>query len=402
MSGRIVTEKEFIDRCKKVNPQFDYSEIGFTKIHKGFVYPICKKHGKFKFNARGICSKPITCPECDRENRFYTFVEKARKIHGDKYEYDINTYSTTKVPMTIICPIHGEFKQAPGDHLKGWGCSKCSKKYKPTTEEWIERVAPLYNYKFDYSKVKYVDNKTNVIIICPEHGEFLVTPSNHVKGNGGCPKCSAILRHTLQAKTTEQFIEECKKVHGAKYDYSQTVYYNNKEKVTIICPTHGEFKQTASSHLSGAGCPVCSTLKNQKLLIEKLNSSFPNLQFSWEASPKWLEKQRFDIYCEKYNFAIEYDGEVHYEIIDHFGGEKQLELIKYRDNIKNKKCLNNTCVLFRVKYGYTDEDYTKLVEYINLLIKGNKLIPKLEEGSQITVIAPSKQTKDKNSDDKNN
>lgn len=401
MSGRIITEEEFIERCKKVNPEFDYSEISFTKLHGGYVFPICRKHGKFKFNATGISTKHIDCPECDRENRFYSFLKKAREMHGDKFVYDISSYKTNKTPMRIICPIHGDFMQAPGDHLKGWGCSKCSKKYKPTTKEWTDKVAPIYNHRFDYSKVEYVDNKTNVIIVCPEHGEFLVTPSNHIKGNGGCPKCSAILKHTLQAKTTKQFIEECKKVHGNKYDYSETTYYNNKEKVTIICPIHGRFKQIAGSHLSGAGCSACSALKNQKLLMEKLSTSFPDLIFSWEHSPKWLENQRFDLYCEKYNFAVEYDGEVHYEAIHHFGGEKQLELIKYRDSIKNKKCLNNKCVLFRVKYGYIDEDYTKLVKYINSLIEGNKLIPKLEEGSRITIIAPSKQGKKENSDDKN-
>lgn len=386
MSGRIVTEMEFINRCQKVNPQFDYSEIGFTKIHHGFVYPICKKHGKFKFNAAGLCSKPITCPECDRENRFHAFVEKARKIHGDRYEYDINTYNTTKIPTTIICPIHGEFRQAPSDHLKGWGCSKCSKKYKPTTEEWIERVAPLYNYRFDYSRVKYVDNKTNVIVICPEHGEFLVTPSNHIKGNGGCPKCCSELKHNSYSKTTEQFIKDAKKVHGDKYDYSKTIYYNNKEKVTIICPVHGDFKQLAGTHLSGSGCPACSTLKNQKLLIENLNNSFPNLKFSWEVSPKWLGKQRFDIYCEKYNFAVEYDGEVHYEVIDHFGGEENFKRVQDRDSLKNKKCIENKCTLFRVKYGYTDEDYSELVSNIESLLGSKKFIPKLREGSNITII----------------
>lgn len=147
--------------------------------------------------------------------------------------------------MIIVCPEHGEFKQAPGDHLKGWGCSKCSGKHKPTTEEWVNKVAPFYNYRFDYSKVNYVDNKTNVTVICPEHGEFLVTPSNHLKGNGGCPKCAGEWRHEQYSYTSEEFITKAKEVHGDKYNYSKTDYYNNKTKVTIICPKHGEFDQIA-------------------------------------------------------------------------------------------------------------------------------------------------------------
>lgn len=131
MHGKKLTEEEFINRCKEVNPQFEYKDIGFTTLHKSFVYPTCKKHGKFKFNAIGISSKPIKCPECGREERFYSFERRAREIHENKYRYVMDSYKTNKIPMTIICPIHGEFKQAPGDHLKGWGCGKCSKNISP-------------------------------------------------------------------------------------------------------------------------------------------------------------------------------------------------------------------------------------------------------------------------------
>ena len=162
---------------------------------------------------------------------------------------------------------------------------------------------------------------------------------------------------------------------------------------------HGEFKQAPGVHLSGSGCPACSSLKNQKLLIEKLQNNFPNLKFSWEFSPKWLGNQRFDIYCEKYNFAIEYDGEIHYESIPYFGGDDQFEAIKYRDSIKNEKCINNKCVLFRVKYGYTDKDFAKLVEYVKFLTEESRTIPKLEEGSRITIINPFKEKDKKDSND---
>ena len=42
-------------------------------------------------------------------------------------------------------------------------------------------------------------------------------------------------------KTSEQFIEDSRKVHGEKYDYSKVEYINDKTKVCIICPIHGEF-----------------------------------------------------------------------------------------------------------------------------------------------------------------
>lgn len=385
MHGKKLSENEFIIRCKKVNPQFKYDNIGFTKLHGGFVYPTCKKHGKFKFNAVGLSTKHVKCPECDREERFYNFVNKARSIHGDKYQYDLNSYKTNKLPMTIICPIHGEFKQTPGDHLKGWGCSKCSGKYKPTTEEWILKAAPVYNYYYDYSKVEYKDNKTSVIVICPKHGEFYTIPHNHLKGTSGCPKCNDELKHKKYSKTSAEFIIDAKKVHGDLYDYSKVNYYNKETPITIICKKHGEFEQTPNVHLCGAGCPKCKN-KNQTKLFEKLSETFKELNFDYEIGVKWLEGQRFDIYNKEFNFAIEYDGLQHYESVEHFGGESYFKVTQERDNLKNAKCITNKCKLFRVKFDYTDEDYQELIYNIDNYINNKKFIPKLRQGSSITII----------------
>lgn len=385
MRGKKITENEFIERCKKVNPQFKYKNIGFTKYHNGFVYPSCKKHGKFRFNTVGLSTKPIKCPECDREERFYDFVKKAKIIHNNKYEYDINSYKTNKIPMVIICPIHGEFKQAPGDHLKGWGCSKCSGKYKPTTEEWIMKASSVYNNYYDYSKVIYVDNKTPVTVICPKHGEFYPIPNNHLKGISGCPKCNDELKHKRYSKTTNQFIIDSKKIHGELYNYDNVDYYNKETPVIIICKKHGEFKQTPNAHLTGAGCPKCKN-KNQTLLFEKLSNTFKQLHFDYEIGIKWLEGQRFDIYNKQYNFAVEYDGEQHYVPIEHFGGESYFQMIQKRDCLKNTKCISNKCKLFRIKFDYSEEDYQELVDNINNYINNKKFIPKLRKGSAITII----------------
>lgn len=386
MHGIKFTQEEYIEKCKKFNPEYDYSEINFTTIKGQFVTPICKKHGKFRVNAKGLMTKHIDCPECKREQRAKQFLIKAKEIHGNKYIYDLSTYNTNKTKIKIICPEHGEFWQAPGDHLKGWGCNKCSHKYKPTRDEWISKAAPVYNYKYDYSKVNYVDNKTPVTIICPEHGEFQSYPNNHLKGASGCPKCASYKRHLLYAKTTEQFINEARLLHGNKYDYSKVTYYNKSTKVCIICPEHGEFWQTPSSHLSGYGCPNCG-YKNQGILLNKIKESFKDLEFISEFTSAWLGKQRIDIYCQKYNFGIEYDGEQQFYPINYFGGEDYFKVIKARDSNKNKKYVNNNCKLFRVKYGYTEEDYLELTDNIKNFIKDREhFIPKLRKGGNVTII----------------
>jgi hypothetical protein len=64
---------------------------------------------------------------------------------------------------------------------------------------------------------------------------------------------------TNNRKTTEKFIEEATVVHGQKFDYSKVEYKTNKDKVCIICPSHGPFYQRAIDHLSSIhGCPTCA------------------------------------------------------------------------------------------------------------------------------------------------
>ena len=59
----------------------------------------------------------------------------------------------------------------------------------------------------------------------------------------------------MKRKTKDEFINEVKIVHNDFYDYSKVNYINNKEKVIIVCPKHGEFLQSPNKHLTGRGCP---------------------------------------------------------------------------------------------------------------------------------------------------
>ena len=130
-----------------------------------------------------------------------------------------------------------------------------NKKY--TLLEWITKARLVHGDKYDYSKAVYVGNKSKVIIICPEHGEFLQTPSHHTNRGHGCPKCGKLSMALKQSISTESFISKAKLVHNDIYDYSLVEYVNSKTKVDIICPVHGKFKQAPNNHLSGGGCEKC-------------------------------------------------------------------------------------------------------------------------------------------------
>ncbi len=118
------------------------------------------------------------------------FLKEAKELHGEKYDYFKVNYKDSKTKVIIVCPIHGEFEQTPLDHLRTKGCIKCSNLARLTTQDFINRANEIHNYTYDYSKTNYVNMNKPVTIICPVHGEFEQSPRNHLKSSCGCPSCS--------------------------------------------------------------------------------------------------------------------------------------------------------------------------------------------------------------------
>ena len=233
------------------------------------------------------------------------FIEKARKIHGNKYDYSKVEYKNNKTKVCIICPIHGEFWMKPNTHLNEHGCPICGAEKRKktlrdklgfTTAEFIIKAKEVHGNKYDYSKVEYVNTDTKVCIICPIHGEFWQTPDAHLRGQG-CRKCGLESNKTKQRNTTNDFIIKAQLIHGNKYDYSKAEYKNNKTKICIICKEHGEFWQTPADHLNGHGCNFCNESKLEKdirLLLEE-----KKIRFKHHASKddfNWIGRKHLDFY----------------------------------------------------------------------------------------------------------
>ncbi len=198
------------------------------------------------------------------------FIERAREVHGDRYDYSQTVYRKSKETVDIICPIHGLFQQTAISHLCGHGCYKCGtisghNLQRGSTEIFIAKAYEVHGGKYDYSKVNYVDSNTKVDIICKKHGIFRQTPSDHIGGHG-CHACSVEQSAKEKTNTIEQFISSAQMIHGGRYDYSKVEYTHSKSKVCIICPEHGEFWQTPNNHLKGHGCPKCRAEKIKSLL----------------------------------------------------------------------------------------------------------------------------------------
>ena len=143
------------------------------------------------------------------------------------------------------------------------------------TKDFIERGQVTHKENYDFSKSNYVNPKTKITIICPEHGEFSILPYNFLKGQG-CPVCRYIKSSSHLRNNIDDFVKKAREIHGDKYDDSRVDCKNTKIKVCIICPEHGEFWQTPEKHINcKQGCPKCrGYYRTTDEFIELLKSRF--------------------------------------------------------------------------------------------------------------------------------
>ena len=218
-----------------------------------------------------------------KAERFKKFITQANDVHKNFYDYKLSDYINVDTKIKIICPIHGGFEQTPYKHIKRkQGCSKCgieksrNKRIKPF-KKFLEQSFEIHGNKYDYSlsESDYNGAFTKIKIICKKHGVFEQTPDNHVNDNKGCYHCGLTKLSEFFSRTQEDFISLAKKTHGELYDYSKAFYKGADEKITIICPIHGEWKQTAHSHLKGHNCPRCTgnvPMSKDEFIIKAINS----------------------------------------------------------------------------------------------------------------------------------
>jgi len=209
-----LTTKEFISKAKKIHDnKYDYSNVEYENA-KTKVKIICKKHGIFEQQPQHHLSGH-ECFKCsieknksiisnNKKSNTKEFIKKAKKKHGNKYDYSLVEYQDIYQEIKIICSIHGIFEQKPYIHLNKSGCQKCAnEKTKKSIENFIIDIKKIHGNKYDYSLVDYKNNYTKVKIICSEHGIFVQTPKNHIQGKG-CPKCGLRKNRLRRIKEIER------------------------------------------------------------------------------------------------------------------------------------------------------------------------------------------------------
>lgn len=256
MGATRVTREEFIKRAIETHgDQYDYSNFQYVNMHtKGEIY--CRKHDLIFMQSPQKHCIGHGCPKCRYEKMVKKtvkntewFVEKAKRIHGDKY---------------------------------------------------------------DYSKSKYVNWNTKVCIICKEHGEFWQTPGNHLNGfhAQGCPVCGRKKCDDARRKCFDDFVKEANKVHDNTYEYCKEEYNGANSMVKIICPIHGVFYQKGTNHIClKQGCPKCSNQmsKNEEEIFNFIKDALGNDAVE-RRNRQLIAPYEVDIMIPSRNLAIEFDG----------------------------------------------------------------------------------------------
>lgn len=273
-----LTQTEFITRAKATwGEHYDLGRVQYVKSTEKIEVG-CRKHGVFRITANDFLDGH-GCKKCANEAKSIKyrttqqeFIEKVKKVHGDKYDLSMAVYGkSNKEKVKIICEQHGIFQIIAHDLLGGHGCPTCAGVAKLTPDVFLERAKKVHGNKYDLSKMVYNRRDEKIVVLCPVHGEFSIVPSNFINQAHGCPQCGVEKRVNKRRMTQEQFMQKAYDVHGNRYILDRVCYKSSHEKIEIICKQHGAWESMPYAFLDGHGCPKCAVSKrsNEKRLTQE-------------------------------------------------------------------------------------------------------------------------------------
>ena len=259
--------KEYLHKIH--NNKYDYSKV----IWKGAdidIIVICPVHKEFKI--RPVDHKRgRECQKCSKINKIQynkhtteIFIGNALQKWGNTFDYSKVDYKDSNNKVIIICKNHGEIEMFPPNHLS-YGCGKCGNESNQRNidlkeickKEFISKADNIHQNIYDYSKSVYENAVTKLIVICKIHGDFSISPNNHLRGKG-CVMCGRECSRLAKLKDFDEYKPEFIKLYGEKYDYSSVVWEGGSKPIIVICKTHGEFNIFPYLHKIGKGCQKCS------------------------------------------------------------------------------------------------------------------------------------------------
>jgi len=232
-----------------------------------FVVYKCDIHGIVKqlkrtFIRTGNCSKCL-----GHSLTIQDYLAEFHYVHNGEYTYKL--FNTSDTNITVICKIHGEFKQNKNYHRRGSKCPKCQHR-SLTPAEKRENTSKLVNTNVDISITDFTKNYLEPnSAICRLHGSYKTTINSLNRGTG-CKKCRYEKMGNSNALPINEVLNRFKETHADSFSYDVSTYSNTKSKMSITCRTCGlKFEQLVQSHANGAGCPSCSSDNAKRTKLER-------------------------------------------------------------------------------------------------------------------------------------
>ncbi len=283
------------------------------------------------------------------------FINKAVYTHGMKYNYSKTNYINSRTKIIIICPEHGDFEQTPNAHIYSHdGCPNCNGGIPHSLNTFLNNANNRHGGKYDYSLVIYVNSNTKVDIICPEHGVFKQRTSDHIRGQG-CPSCA----HNKNRKDKE-FVQRSNKIHRNKYDYSKVNYVRIDKKVTINCPIHGDWETKPQTHLSGHGCPKCAHpyMTHDEFLQKAFDVHGP--KYEYDKVKLLSSREEIIITCSKHGDFTQRAG-------SHLSGNGCPECQHDKRRLTTKIFIERSMKNHDIEYDYSRVEYTNSHHYVTII-----------------------------------
>lgn len=305
------TTEQFIKEAIEVHgDKYDYSKTEYVSRNH-YITVTCPIHGDFNILPRYLL-KGKECQKCSNKNRrkkikwtHDKFIKKVSGIHRGIYEYpeDLTYFTSTTKPIKYICPHHGVIEQMASNHLKS-GCKYCAGTIKKTTEQFIKEVKKTHGDKYGYSKTKYVERESKVIITCPIHGDFLQPANRHLRGSG-CPNCKI----SKGEEKIQRFLTENKVKFNQEHKFEGMIFKN-----PLRCDFYIPFIKTVIEF-------------NGKQHYEPIEyfggwESFKQTQERDKIKKEYLLKKGIDLIEIKYDISEEYFDSILSKIIFKYGKEE--------------------------------------------------------------------------------
>lgn len=342
---------------------YDYSEFIYVKSATPSTI-ICKTHGSF-LQRPNAHLRGQGCPKCwanssslKQRKDTQWFIDRAREVHGDRYDYSFVDYVKNNVKVVIVCKKHGKFEQQPNNHMNGNNCPECvkeymSEKFRLPYNEFLSKVKEVHGDNYALVDVSYRNLDEKIELTCKTHGNFKILARHFINGIG-CPKCG-ILRNTIRrSKNQDYYIPLFLEVHGDTYCYSKTSFDKSKEKFLVTCIEHGDFESSVWNHLKGQGCPKCSVRNSANrdnpcsLYIMSVGKDFIKVGISNSVDRRLSELKDGSVYeinkIIQYDFLIGHDavilekillGEYDFGVIEKSSLSSGYTEVTYRENYEN-------------------------------------------------------------------